>query len=166
MTRLKRCTHCGIRYEHLESGHSVTRDLSTGTHCDSCAEAQRDVLKGTSRLFEGRWRPIAEITEVPAFKEITLDRLLTWEKARDRGMGQRIFVGLYNLETGDSQNSRGIVVPPPPVAEDYIVSKGPDAPYRGILFKVTTWRKDPEFSIEVEREWDIQEGKFTGQKWP
>jgi hypothetical protein len=165
MIRYFRCQHCGERYKHALSGPPVREDRSTDKHCEGCAEAQRKALKAVPRLFEGRWRPTSES---PGFEGVTLDHVLAWEKTRMTTSGpafaRRVFVGLYDLTNGDHQEVRGVVgLGTRP--DGVFGPRQPGDEYQGVLFKLGTWMKRPEYELEVEWEWDLQKGAWTAQRW-
>jgi hypothetical protein len=54
---------------------------------------------------------------------------------------------MFDMENNDKFTIRGI--------------HGKDQ-YAGVLFKVGTWKKRVEYKIEVEMEYDLIEGKLTG----
>ena len=93
------------------------------------------------------------MAEIPRFRDVTLDMVLAWEKeilARPLPI-QRIWVGLFNLETGDCFNIRGV----PGQGE-----------FKGVLFQVGTWKSTPiGYEIKVEMEYDAYTGKPTGNMW-
>lgn len=64
---------------------------------------------------------------------------------------QRIFAGLFDTETGDSQNIREI--------------KGREFPYSSYTFRVSTWKKSSEYEIGVKMEYDLVDDKWTGNLW-
>lgn len=84
---------------------------------------------------------------------MTIEKLLEWEAkqlAPREGflpVAQRVWVGLFNLDTGDSQKTRQIIGP------------------RG-TFRLSTWRKDPEVIIDTPMEWDLTTNTWTGNRYP
>jgi len=149
--QLKRCSHCGTRYSYQGSGHGCNAPLNDSTWCPQCKQAVIDALRPLPRLFECRYR---NIQELPGFADVTLEKLLEWEAVQlnPKGevffpVGQRIWPGLYNLETGDSQKTRQIIGP------------------RG-TFRLSTWRKDPEVIIDTPMEWDLTTSTWTGHRYP
>ncbi len=155
--REHRCGHCGVGYTYQASGGGAGH-LNDATYCPACKEivegAIRAAMANCPRQFAARYRPVAEI---PRFAEITLDTVLEWERqsqeqarAENRLQLTQIFAGLFDLQNGDSQNIR--------------VIRGRDQ-FRGMSFKVMTWRHRPEHSIEIEMEFDLQRQEFTGSTW-
>ena len=156
--RIERCRHCGQRYTHQTSGYGCGHPLNSGTYCPDCKaieiEALRKAFADVPRLFECRYQ---DVKEIPDLAWVTLEQVLEWEKTKggtDDLLGvpmQRIWMPRFDLETPDSQNTREV--------------KGlGDA--QGYRFRVMTWRKKPEHTIEVPREYDLIEQRFTGSNWP
>jgi hypothetical protein len=85
---------------------------------------------------------------------VTVDKLLGWEilnRAEQSLPITRIFSGLYDLKSQDSQSVREI--------------RGRDQ-YSGISFKLAVWKNNSEKpEIEAAMEYDIQQGCFTGRAW-
>ena len=106
------------------------------------------------RHFECRYQ---DVKEIPELAGITLEQVLEWEtehledSVKNPLRAQRIFTPLFKMTTGDSQTSREV-----PGRGDFV----------GYRFKVNTWRKNHDFSIEVPREYDLRKHKFTGLNWP
>lgn len=146
----KRCQHCGIRYSYQGSGHGCNEPLNDGTWCPQCKQAVLDALKALPRHFECRYRNIQEMT--PRFEDVTLERLLEWERvqlaprAEGRIIGQQIWPALYNVSTGDSQTTRGIRCP------------------QGRQFRLSTWRINPEVIIDTPMESSTR--RWNGTSWP
>lgn len=158
---LKRCAQCGEEYEYGASGEGARERLNDGTYCHSCKEVVLTALKAIPRHYECRY---VNISEIPELAHIRLDQVLEWErwerwerKAEEQAQQQdglqmrRVFPGMVNVKTGDCQNVReirGVV------------------DYKSYTFKVSTWTNKSEFSIEVPREYDLIEKRFTGLDWP
>jgi hypothetical protein len=106
------------------------------------------------RHFECRYQ---DVKEIPELAGITLAQVLEWEQehlgdsVKNTLRVRRIFMPLFDMITGDSQTSREV-----PGRGDFV----------GYRFKVTTWKTNPEFSIEVPREYDLRGHRFTGLNWP
>lgn len=148
---LQRCGHCGGKYEYQASGEGCHRNYNDGTYCPDCKRVQVEALKSCPRQFECRQRDIKELPD--RFGGITLEQVLEWDKTSRKPtegnpLGvQRIFVGLVNMETGDWQRNREVRSP------------------KGQKFIVSTWDKDPEYSIKVYWEWDTQKSEWTNRPW-
>jgi hypothetical protein len=147
--RITRCSHCLDHYTHYPSGGAPDAHRDS-RYCPACLGAITAALENVPRKYESRWVPVAEI---PRFRDVTLDMLLAWEKeilARPLPI-QRIWPGLWNLDTGDHFDIRGV----PGRGE-----------YQGILFQVGTWGSTPiGYEIKVEMEYDAQTGEPTGNLW-
>jgi hypothetical protein len=152
----KRCSHCGEPYIYTGSGAGCMDPTNSETYCPGCKtvhdEALRKAFGDVPRHFEMRYQ---NVSEIPALSWVTLNHVLAWESAPGvQPMARRIWVGLHDLKTGDSQNVREVV----PHTDHAAIN--------GLKFKVSTWRQDPDHSIEVQREYDLVEGRFTGHPWP
>ncbi len=153
----KRCSHCGVEYLYQSSGPGCGDSLNSSKFCEGCQGAINAALAAIPRRFEERY---LNVNESPRFPSPTLDQVLSWERENDRVTAEsgaplirRIWPSLINLETGDTQFTRQV--------------RGRDAPFTGILFRVTTWRSSPkDYSIETSMEWDAQKKCFTGHRWP
>lgn len=147
---LNRCTHCASPYTYQMISWGAP-PFNDSQYCPDCAERIHTALKSVPRRFECRFRPISEI---PAVADVTLEMVLEWERQWDyetQGVAiRRIYTGLVDVETGDTQDVRLI--------------KG-KSPYTGWGFKVATWKQSPEYSIEIPMEFDLQVGQFTGEQW-
>jgi hypothetical protein len=154
MTRLieKRCTHCKTFYVWHASGPDCFSDPASEKHCGSCNKAIQDTLATIPKKYECRYE---DVQKLPNFSDITLDIVLEWEKEGDEEpksalRGKRIWPGLFNTKTGDAQNIREV--------------RG-----RGnrswLRVRLQTWKKDPEYKIELPMEFDLLEGKYTGDVW-
>jgi hypothetical protein len=157
----KRCGQCGDEYTYQGSGYGCNRPENDATYCPSCKTVINEALAKIPRRFECRYR---DVQEMDKFKDhVTLEMLIEWERAdmerrKTELWGQRIWPALYNIETGDSQNTREIVGRPPAL--------GGVPNFNGIRFRLSTWKKNPEVTIEVPMEYDLLENKFTGHAWP
>lgn len=166
----KRCAHCGSSYIYQGSGSDIP-ELNSSEWCSDCYKIVIAALSVAPRKYCGKYR---DIQEIPEFSEITLPTLLEWESART---AQRkaantegkpecaacsfrsmfavnftgIFPGLYDHETGEIQNGREVVAP--------------SGRFQGVRFKLATWKTKPEYSIEIEMEWDLVESAWTGRRW-
>ena len=147
----KRCTVCGIKYIYQGSGPGCLEQIADSRHCTDCASVIHDALRTIPRRYEHRWR---DVKEVPGYDHLTLEQVKSWEE-QDTRFIRRIWPALYNLGTGDSQSIR-LVYPPK------------DDPEHGRLhpIRLSTWKKDTDYKMEVEVEWDTQKGEFTGRFWP
>lgn len=151
---MKRCTHCGADYTWQSSGYGCGNNYNHADWCPGCTEAVYNALAAIPRKFEARFRDINEVKDRYPY---TLKQLLAWEKDEQENLAtgifglkmQRVFMGLIDVNTGDSQNSRLI-----------------RDPLKGTAYRVTTWRKKSDYTIEVEQEWDVQAQKWTGHQWP
>lgn len=150
----KRCVRCGSVYIYHPTPRDDERLLNDPKHCPRCKQLIVDALRDVPRLFEGRWR---DVREVPEFAGIGLGDVIAWEKEflRPKNDGrlvmQRIWPALVDVENNDNQHIR--LVP------------GHTYPYRGIGFRVSTWQKRSDYLIEVNMEFDLQKGEFTGLRW-
>ncbi len=146
--RLLRCHRCGSEYSYQGSGRGAPR-FNNAEYCVSCAQIVHEALAKVPRLFECRYRNIKEMPE--AYSGITLPILLEWEKeqlsVKKEGQMfpniQRVFPGLYNLETGDHQcrrEIRGNALPG-------------DVSYQGQRFMLAMWEMSGEYEISVPMEW-------------
>jgi hypothetical protein len=157
--RYHRCIKCGVRYIYQESGHSM-RENNDPNWCPGCRIVVDVALATIPVKLIGKYRATKDAGR---FSRVTLPMCLEWEQRRwaEPAEGwfpksRQVFVGLMNLETGETQDSRVVV--------------GYDN-YRGIRFRVTTWREVPptpkneEYSIEILMEWDVEKGAFTGDTW-
>jgi hypothetical protein len=120
------------------------------SYCPGCKKVADEALMTVRPRFECRYTPVHEIER---FKDVTLDKLLEWEeearktiKAQGRIQATRIWPSLFNLETNDSQNIREIR-------------------HKGVPYRVSTWRKSDEYSIEVPMEYDLIHRRLTGNLW-
>lgn len=157
-----RCAQCGDQYTYQGSGPGCGRAENDPKWCPICKGIVDRALADVPRLFECRYRPTSE---VKGFEALTMEMLKEWETKPDPfhtrldgtnpPIARRIWPGLYNLETGDSQN----------IYEVQAWTNAP-YPYRSRRFRVSTWRQDPEFAIELAMEYDLREGRFTGRHWP
>jgi hypothetical protein len=155
----KRCTHCGIRYEYQQSGAGCERPENDNRYCPSCkgvyGEALRQVFAKVPRRYEGRYRNVKEVSK---YADVDLKTILRWEqsmrtpKDETRIPIQRIWPGLYNLETGDTMTIREIVAQ--------------DGNHKGQRFRLNLWEQTQEHEIKIEMEYDLVEGRFTGACWP
>jgi hypothetical protein len=163
--RYHRCAQCGTQYTFQGSGPGCDRADNNATWCPSCTKIVYNALANVQRLFECRYR---SIKEVERFKHITLEQVLEWEMLGNeikRASGwpvTRIWPGLFDAATGDSQNIREVIGRQknpellPTREEDVFV---------GVYFRLSTWRVRPEHVIEVPMEYDLIKGTFTGQLW-
>jgi hypothetical protein len=139
-----RCVHCKEKYEYIMSG-SLEGHINS-EYCPICLAVINDALNKIPKKYEPRW---ISIYDIPRFKDLTLERVLKWEKGHE-SFCQRIWPGLVDLETGDCFCIRGV-----PGLEEFT----------GIFFQVGTWNKRPDFSIKVEVEYNLQTGLPTGEFW-
>jgi hypothetical protein len=172
----KRCGHCGQAYSFQGSGDGCQRPENDATYCPGCKvvrdAALREAFSKVPRIYEARSRDIKELGD--RFKDVTLEKLLAWE-AEDERIKQssdsswvrnvrRVFVPLFNIQTGDSTTTRDIRGRSEGnPAFDPIKMRYPE--YVGVTFRLTTWRVSPEWTAEVQMEWDLREGRFTDRIW-
>jgi hypothetical protein len=84
---------------------------------------------------------------------VTLEVVTQWEaqNAVDQQAGplglrvQQIWPALTNLETGDHQRTRAVF-----------------RPGTREMFRVSTWRENPEYTIEVPMEYDLVNQRWLG----
>lgn len=161
----KRCGHCGVRYLYQGSGHGCNNPTNDPHHCPDCKQVILDALAQVPRRYEVRRR---KISEIPQFAGITLDTVLDWEHrdkerqraeiARKEARGeftfplplQRIFPGLFDLETGDVMSIRQV-----PGFDEF----------QGYSFQLSIWKQKPDYEIRIEAEYDLVHDKYTGALW-
>lgn len=142
--RGKRCVHCRTHYFYQASGHGCGERTNDPNYCPDCKARVLEALASIPARFECRYFPVSE---VPMFAHVTRAHIEEWEAdlARRREtelVAQRIWPGLVNLATGDTQSIRLV-----------IASSGP---HRGTAFRVSSWRRNPDdYRIEIGLEWDI-----------
>lgn len=144
--RKHRCRHCGQHYSYQLSGYcpDVFNDPAL---CGDCAKVVKEALSRVPKRFEPRWRNIDERPE--RFGNVTLERVLAWEQSGYMRAVQRIWPGLMDLDPPYDRQVIRLV----PGAEEH----------QGTYFRLSTWLLKPDFCIEVEEEYDLLEGRFTGQ---
>jgi hypothetical protein len=145
-----RCHHCRTTYtwDSNDRGQYSSRE-----YCPIC---QREIVEALSKIpvgFECRYRDINDFDE---YSDVNLEMIKEWEAAlaerrKTELVPQRVFVGLYDLKNGDSQNIR--------------VVRATSGTHQGKGFRVSTWSLKSEFSIEVPMEYDLLKDAFTGQFW-
>lgn len=167
---INRCAQCGDKYTWQMSGSLPAADsYNDGTWCPNCKKVVSEALKAVPVRFARRMR---DISEMPEFSDVSLDLLLKWERdkrewAEERRKAQnqcpqcsiesvfagmtRIYPGLMHVDGSDSQNIRDI--------------EARDGKHRGVVFMVSTWRNNPEYSIKAPMEWDLQVEAWTGRRW-
>lgn len=153
--RYRRCEHCQDVYTYQLSGGGAPK-YNDGRHCPECREAVCKALQGIPRKAECRY---VDIKELPQYQDVTLDQVRVWEanlaeRRKDGLVAQRIWPGLYKLDdsgklTEDVQSIRQV-----------IASEGP---HKGVAFRVSTWKQDPEYTIEVPMEFDLVGQKLLGR---
>lgn len=169
---IQRCVQCGSKYTYQGSGPGCDDQFNDGKWCPLCKAQVVEALQRTRpRQFECRYRNVGELgnwwTEVE-FAELTFETLLTWEREnyeeakrlRSNNMGlymQRIWPGRFNATFDRMQSIREVR------------GRGRFDRYN---FRLTTWpaRKvdnlpEEGVSIELPMEWDVIEGKWTGNLW-
>ncbi len=151
--RIQRCIHCRVEYTYQGSGWGDPQ-YNDAKYCGGCKEVISKALSQIPRRYECRYR---NINELAFCKDITLEKVLQWEQEEvtqawkeGRPLIKRIFFPLFDLENGDTFHSREVK------------GKSPFSFYR---FKVSTWYKSPEYTIELPMEYDLVENKWTGAIW-
>lgn len=148
--RYKRCGHCQVKYTYQASGHGCNNPHNDETYCPTCKARALEALRQIPVRFECRYFPVAE---VPQFADVTRQHIEEWEadleeRRKTQIVAQRIWPALMNLQTGDSQSIRLVVA-----------SRGP---HIGTGFRVSSWKQNPEYLIEIGLEWDIQSQQTIG----
>ena len=157
--RYSRCIHCGCEYVWCVSGEGYNHPNSPSKdYCPTCfaaiEEATRNALAKIPRLYEDRYQ---DVKEIPEFSWVTLEKVLEWEaktledNPESKNWARRIWPGLIDDKTGKYQYIR-------------LVRGREEA--SSFYFRVSTWPHRPEFSIEMLREYDLVNQKFTGYHWP
>lgn len=140
---LKRCSHCQAVYECLLSGWDPDAHKD-GRYCPDCKDVVNKALEALPVRYECRY---FKVEDVPAYSDVTRAHIEEWEAAlverrKTELVAQRIWPSLYNLETGDSQSIRLVVAT--------------SGPHTGTGFRVSSWKQNPEYVIEIGMEWDTK----------
>ncbi len=149
----KRCRQCRTGYNYQASGEGCQRAENDEHYCPGCKTKVCDALAGVKRRFECRY---ANVSTLPEFEGLTLQHLLDWEKEALLRRDQPGVVKMVPVWFGAvGEYSREVVC---------------QAPWRGQRVRLTT-SKEPhptdgiQYRIEVEREWDLLNKCFTGERW-
>ena len=166
----KRCGQCGIEYAFQGSGYGCNRPENDSIYCPSCKTVINEALAKVPRRWEMRMQNISELGD--RFAAVTPERVREWEAADERRrelapyrfIARRVFSPLFNLETGETTST--IEVKGRDGHDPNILRRGCPPEYVGITFRMTWWNQKPEdCTIEVPMEYDLREGRFTGQLW-
>lgn len=125
--KITRCEHCGRKYTYLASGWNLfscsKKPHMDDRYCPECYEVVEEALSKVPIKVKFEWVPT---------DDVTLEQLLEQEKADGRRL-RRIWPGLIDMENGDEQYIRQIVI------DD-------------VKYRLSTWEKDPSYAIEKEIE--------------
>lgn len=113
----------------------VIKEYNDDKYCPACKAVIEEALKKVPLKYEFKWVET---------KETTLEELLNTEKEQERCV-RRVWPGLVNLNTNDHQYIRAI----------FIGEK---------KYRLSTWEKSPEYSIEKEVEVNTITGEVINKR--
>ena len=146
----KRCSHCRAGYTYQASGPGCGDPLNNDRYCPICKAHINQALTALPVLFECRYFPVSEVS---AYADVTREQVEQWEadlqeRRKTAVVGQRIWPGLIDLQTGNTQHIRQVIAT--------------NGPHKGTPFRVSSWDVRGEFTIEVGLEWDLMEQRAGG----
>ena len=129
----KYCIHCGVRYTHQGSGHGCGRQENDREYCPECMTTISLALETIPVKVKNKFIHTDDISPDEFFAAIKKR-----EEEREEGslIFERIFPGLVNLNSGDTQNSRSITI-------------------KKTLYYMTWWTSKKDYEIKKEVKWDI-----------
>jgi hypothetical protein len=146
----KRCRHCQAGYVYQASGPGCGDRLNDDRYCPQCKAVIVQALSALPVLFQCRYFPVSE---VPEYADVTREQVEQWEadfqeRRKTQVLGQRIWPGLFDMETGDQYCIRQV--------------RATSGPHQGTPFRFSSWHNKPEHLIEVGLEWDLTQQKRGG----
>lgn len=134
----KYCIHCGIRYLYQASGYGCHRAENNDKYCPECTTAINETLKKMPIKVKKRFIDTDEITP---------DQFLHEMEVRDQKIKagelifERIFPGLINTQTGESQCIRTVFL-------------------NDTLYRMTWWPSKKDYRTEKQVRWDLINDKI------
>lgn len=150
----RRCDHCRAPYNYQSTGEGCHAPLNDNKYCADCMAQIIKTLDQIPKRFKAIYRPVECLEQ---FKTITLEQVLEWEdRAKGRKdlnfiRGQRIWMPLFDMKDPDNNN--------------FIREIDGMDEYQGYKFKVDTWTRNREHSIEIAIEYDLINDTYTGEVW-
>ena len=99
--RLKRCNHCQSRYYYQASGNGCFQPLNDSNYCAECKAIIIQALESIPVKRTSKW---IDDNEDP---NVLLNVYDEFRKNNPNGF-ERVSLGLYNTQTGESEQSRHI----------------------------------------------------------